>query len=65
MEAELFNTSTPGCVFETSNTGLSSIWHFSVGGLRVGPIPSTVAFGVMTLLLIILRDETKKKGNHG
>jgi hypothetical protein len=38
-----------------SSTTIHSIWHLSVGGLRVGPISSTGAYGAMSLLLI-LRD---------
>ena len=39
-----------------SSTKISSIWHLSVGGLRVGPVPSTGAYGAMSLLLLILGD---------
>ena len=38
-----------------SSTTIPSIWHLSVGGLRVGPISSTGAYGAMSLLLLILR----------
>ena len=41
-----------------SSTTIPSIWHLSVGGLRVGPISSTGAYGAMSLLLLILRDST-------
>jgi|LakMenEpi03Aug12_release.lakeMendotaPanAssembly.Ray.scaffolds.fasta_scaffold1697579_1 hypothetical protein len=34
------------------------MWHLSVGGLRVGPIPSTGAYEAMSLLLLILRAHT-------
>ena len=38
-----------------SSTTIPSIWHLSVGGLRVGPISSTGAYEAMSLLLLILR----------
>jgi hypothetical protein len=36
-----------------SSPTIPSIW---LGGLRVGPIPSTGAYGPMSLFLLILRD---------
>ena len=43
-----------------SSTTIPSIWHLSVGGLRVGLISSTGAYGAMSLLLLILRDSIQK-----
>ena len=43
-----------------SSTTIPSIWHLSVGGLRVGPISSTEAYEAMSLLLLILRALDKK-----
>ena len=46
-----------------SSTTIPSIWHLSVGGLRVGPISSTGAYGAMSLLLLILRVRTNEFEN--
>ncbi len=63
MEAELFNNSSPGCVLKLEILVFEYnflIWHLTVGGLRVGPIPSAGAYGTLSLFSSSVMKPNKK-----